>query len=154
MFDWVQNMSWLHILVNVQSRSLNTTLMSRKMYSLFIPFNNTILIEVTLDMYLTVSNQSVFSIEPCLDQNSWASTVNRQEKRWKWFIFNIPEISAQTQKPQKQSPRGVENDQKGVLRNFTKFTGKHLCQGLFFNKSYYQKINLYLKRDSGTGVFL
>ena len=24
--------------------------------------------------------------------------------------------------------------QKGVLRHFTKFTGKHLCQGLFFNK--------------------
>ena len=23
---------------------------------------------------------------------------------------------------------------KGVLRNFTKFTGNHLCQGLFFNK--------------------
>ena len=23
---------------------------------------------------------------------------------------------------------------KGVLRNFEKFTGKHLCQGLFFNK--------------------
>ena len=23
---------------------------------------------------------------------------------------------------------------KGVLRNFSKFTGKHLCQGLFFNK--------------------
>ena len=23
---------------------------------------------------------------------------------------------------------------KGVLRNFTKFTGIHLCQGLFFNK--------------------
>ena len=23
---------------------------------------------------------------------------------------------------------------KGVLRNFTKFTGKHLCQRLFFNK--------------------
>ena len=23
---------------------------------------------------------------------------------------------------------------KSVLRNFTKFTGKHLCQGLFFNK--------------------
>ena len=23
---------------------------------------------------------------------------------------------------------------QGVLRNFTKFTGKHLCQGLFFNK--------------------
>ena len=23
---------------------------------------------------------------------------------------------------------------KGALRNFTKFTGKHLCQRLFFNK--------------------
>ena len=23
---------------------------------------------------------------------------------------------------------------KGVLRNFTKITGKHLCQSLFFNK--------------------
>ena len=23
---------------------------------------------------------------------------------------------------------------KGVLRNFTKFMGKHLCQSLFFNK--------------------
>ena len=23
---------------------------------------------------------------------------------------------------------------KGFLRNFTKFTGKHLCQGLFYNK--------------------
>ena len=23
---------------------------------------------------------------------------------------------------------------KGVLRNFTKFTGKHLCQNIFFNK--------------------
>ena len=33
--------------------------------------------------------------------------------------------------------------QKGVFRNFPKFTGKHLCQCLFFNK-----------RDSGTGVFL
>ena len=33
---------------------------------------------------------------------------------------------------------------KGVLRNFTKLTGKHLCQRTFFNKV----------ADSGTGVFL
>ena len=31
---------------------------------------------------------------------------------------------------------------KGVLRNFAKFTGKHLCQSLFFNKV------------AGTSVFL
>ena len=36
---------------------------------------------------------------------------------------------------------------KGALRNFTKFTVKHLCQSLFLQKSYQ-------KRDSGTGVFL
>ena len=33
---------------------------------------------------------------------------------------------------QKQSPRRVL--WKGVLRNFAKFTGKHLCQSIFFNK--------------------
>ena len=33
---------------------------------------------------------------------------------------------------------------KGVLRNFAKFTGKHMCQRLFFNKV----------AVSGTGVFL
>ena len=32
---------------------------------------------------------------------------------------------------------------RGVLRNFTKFTGKHLRQSLFFNKA----------TDSGIGEF-
>ena len=41
---------------------------------------------------------------------------------------------------------------KAVLRNFTKFIGKDLCQSLFFNKV--AGLQLYLKRDSGTGVFL
>ena len=30
--------------------------------------------------------------------------------------------------------RIVRSRKKGVLRNFIKFTGKHLCQSLFFNK--------------------
>ena len=33
---------------------------------------------------------------------------------------------------QKQPPEVFRK--KDVLRNFTKFTGKHLCQSLFFNK--------------------
>ena len=41
---------------------------------------------------------------------------------------------------------------KAVLRNFAKFTRKHLCQSLFFNKV--TGLQLYYKRDSGTGVFL
>ena len=38
---------------------------------------------------------------------------------------------------------------KGVLENFIKFTGKHLCQSLQA-----WRMQLYYKRDSGTGVFL
>ena len=40
---------------------------------------------------------------------------------------------------------------KGVLTNFAKFTGKHLCQSLFFKKVAVLRPK---KRGSGTGVFL
>ena len=43
---------------------------------------------------------------------------------------------------------------KGILKNFTKFIGKHLCQRLFFNKVALLSLLIYQKRDSGTGVFL
>ena len=33
-----------------------------------------------------------------------------------------------------RSSHGRCSVRKGVLRTFTKFTGKHLCQSLFFNK--------------------
>ena len=39
---------------------------------------------------------------------------------------------------------------KGILRNFAKLTGKHLCQSLFFNRV--AGLQLY-KRDSVTGLF-
>ena len=41
---------------------------------------------------------------------------------------------------------------KGVLRNFTKFTGKP-CQGLFFNKVAGLRPGNLLKKNSGTGDF-
>ena len=41
----------------------------------------------------------------------------------------------------------------GVLRNFVKFTGKHLCQSLFFNKVAGGTCHFINKRGSGTGVF-
>ena len=43
---------------------------------------------------------------------------------------------------------------EGVLRNFAKFTGKHLCQSLFFNKDAGLRPATLLKRDSGARVFL
>ena len=42
----------------------------------------------------------------------------------------------------------------GGLRNFTKFTGKHLCQSLFFNKVAGLRPATLFKKDPGTGVFL
>ena len=42
----------------------------------------------------------------------------------------------------------------GVLENFIKFTGKHLCQSLFFNKVANLRPAALLKKNSGTGVFL
>ena len=50
--------------------------------------------------------------------------VQREKQKWRTLhFFNYTE---------KQSPGGVLK--KGVLRNFVKFTGKHLCQILFLNK--------------------
>ena len=47
---------------------------------------------------------------------------------------------------------------KGVLRNFTKFTGKHLCQSLFFNKVAGLACNIsyklwYVQTQNVAGVF-
>ena len=42
--------------------------------------------------------------------------------------------------------------EKGVLRNFAKFTGKHLCQSLFFNKVAGGACN-FIKKETLTQVF-
>ena len=41
---------------------------------------------------------------------------------------------------------------KGVLKNFAKFTGKHLCQSLFFNKADSEACN-FIKKETLTQVF-
>ena len=42
---------------------------------------------------------------------------------------------------------------KGVLRNFAKFTGKHLCQWLFFRKVGRPKVSNFIKKGSLAEVF-
>ena len=42
---------------------------------------------------------------------------------------------------------------KGALKSLTKFTGKYLSWNLIFNKVAGLRLQLYLKRDSKTGVF-
>ena len=41
-----------------------------------------------------------------------------------------------------------------TLKNWAKFTWKQLCRSLFFNNPAYLQLQLYLKRDSDTGIFL
>ena len=43
---------------------------------------------------------------------------------------------------------------KGVLRNFSKFTEKHLCQSVFLIKLQALGLQLYQKRGSGAVAFL
>ena len=52
-------------------------------------------------------------------------------------------------------PEGVSQRcsvKKGVLRNFAKFTGKHLCQSLFFNKVADLACN-FIKKETLAQVF-
>ena len=41
-----------------------------------------------------------------------------------------------------------------VLKNFAKFTGKHVYRSVFFNKVAGQRATILLKKKLGTGVFL
>ena len=43
--------------------------------------------------------------------------------------------------------------EKGVLRNFAKFTGKHLSQGLFFTKSCRSQACNFIKKESPAQMF-
>ena len=46
---------------------------------------------------------------------------------------------------------------KGILRNFAKFTGKHLCQVLFYNEvadPQPEPATLLKKKNFGAGIFL
>ena len=56
----------------------------------------------------------------------------------------------------KHSDESVQSFYKlGILKNFAKFTRKHLCLSLFFSiKLQAISLQLYLTRDSSTGAFL
>ena len=48
--------------------------------------------------------------------------------------------------PHFRSSRQRYPNKKSVLRNFTKFTGKHMCQNLFFNKVAGVRLSTSLKK--------
>ena len=81
--------------------------------------------------------QSAFNEEKINVCSCWSNTkIDTAEKLYN--IFNC------------RNSRPEVFCKKGVLKNFAKLTGKHLCQSLFFNKVAGPRV----KRDSGAGVFL
>ena len=51
-----------------------------------------------------------------------------------WFPYPFFRFFSLTMTPNSRSCRPEVFCKKGVLRNFVKFTGKHLCQSFFLNK--------------------
>ena len=65
------------------------------------------------------------------------SSFPHYRKYYKFERKNIKKESAKEDKKliiSRRSSRREVFSKKGVLKNFTKLTGKHLCQSLFFNK--------------------
>ena len=60
-------------------------------------------------------------------------------------------ISSTYKKVQKQPPQ--EFYKKDIFEHFAKFTGKHLCQSLFFKRLQAWGLQFYQKRNSDSGLF-
>ena len=76
---------------------------------------------------------------------TWKASSNEETQRIKIY---------KTTFPIDRSTRPEVFCKKAVLRIFAKFKGKHLCQRLSFNKVADLRHATFLKRVSGTGVFL
>ena len=68
-----------------------------------------------------------------------------------WFLEMVYQNLCPQSEVQKQPPEVF--CKKGVLRNFAKFTGKHLCQSFFFNKVSGPRTATLLKKRLWRSVF-
>ena len=57
----------------------------------------------------------------------WKNLLDEQQKALEVSFLKISQIISRSSRPEVFC-------KKGIPRNFGKFTGKHLCQSLFFNK--------------------
>ena len=69
-----------------------------------------------------------------------ASRTPKRRIQENLFVEDLQTASSET--PDRSSRPEVICE-KGVLRNFAKFTGKHLCQSLFFNKVAGGRLQIY-----------
>ena len=77
-------------------------------------------------------------------ESKWRSFKEMEKRNATEFEENIMESMIRSGRPEVFC-------KKGVLRNFTIFTGKHLCQSLVFNKESLK--SLFIKKEPLAQVF-
>ena len=81
-------------------------------------------------------------LEPCVSDND-----RQKRKRPKTNCTCFQKLSLKKKNVVYRSSRPEVFCKKGVLRNFTTFTGKRLCQRLFFNKVVGPRLATLLKKS-------
>ena len=76
----------------------------------------------------------VLDIVPFINSNSFIESLCCFISRRSLSITHHLRLWTQSSQKQSRSSHRRCYLRKGFLRNFAKFTGKHLCQSLFFNK--------------------
>ena len=74
-----------------------------------------------------------FVLKAKINFDIMAQVVTIQISSGFYFLRTRTHLTWQCQQPILRSSRRRCSVRKGVLRNFAKFRGKHLCQSLFFN---------------------
>ena len=107
---------------NLRFDRLNFQISKRIWYGIQTWFQGSWLTKI---LYSMGSNFLFFSKQNCVRSNMKSSEY-KYTYQWKWIIFQY--FNNFSKHHRRCSVR------KDVLRNFTKFAGKHLCQILLFNK--------------------
>ena len=76
-------------------------------------------------MTQTTTNTACFTRNVCISKQQVRNLWNKTESLKPWITQMLWRCRSSHQSCSMK---------KGVLRNFAKFTGNHLCQSLFFNK--------------------
>ena len=131
-------------------------------------FNNkcrTIVIHVFLLIFCWFFKFLV-GIEKKISNLCWLIQIQSLLKKWKLLFyltcFFTSEVFFYHCKSLFKTFRDIRNNRsshqrcsmkKGIVKNFTTFTGKHLCQSLFFNKVTGLRLATLLKKETLTQVF-
>ena len=98
--------------------------------------------QVVVWIHFIINNVDSFWMCFFLNVKSWIKFFSQQLAS----ICNLGVKIFQTSLPNTRSSRLEVFCQKGVLKNLAKFTGKHLCQSLYFNKVAGLKTSTLLKK--------